>query len=195
MPKGATAPGKVWPSGPVPIMGSTRAMGSMGAGAWARESEARQSAARPKSSFMTQQYRRRGMSGAGGLVLAEAGGAAASSTATGAAGGAGGHGGLACAFGDGSGAAADEAVDMAGAGGAGFKGGVGHLLALVKARAAIVAEVFVGGHGVVLMINGDATLNPRSIQGHALRTLMIVACANRAMSLISNLGLSQSAVF
>lgn len=95
-----------------------------------------------------------------GLVLAEAGGAAAASAAAGAAGGAGGHGGRG-AFGDGSGAAADEAMDAAGAGGTGFKGGVGHLLALVKARAAIVAEVFVGGHGVWV----DGTLRRDGVRG------------------------------
>ena len=94
------------------------------------------------------------------LVLAEAGGAAAASAAAGAAGGAGGHGGRG-AFGDGSGAAADEAMDAAGAGGTGFKGGVGHLLALVKARAAIVAEVFVGGHGVWV----DGTLRRDGVRG------------------------------
>src|SRR3546814_10561080 len=36
MPKGAVAPGKVWPSGPVPIIGSTKASGS-GAGCSAKD--------------------------------------------------------------------------------------------------------------------------------------------------------------
>ena len=50
---GAVAPGKVCPSGPVPIIGSTNLSGS---GACANKAEAANKAVAPQSFIMVQQY-------------------------------------------------------------------------------------------------------------------------------------------
>src|SRR5271168_5308341 len=54
MPNGAVAPGKVWPSGPVPIMGSTSLSGS---GTWAKPIEQANSRVKQRRFFILRKYR------------------------------------------------------------------------------------------------------------------------------------------
>src|SRR5271168_3493132 len=54
MPNGAVAPGKVWPSGPVPIIGSTSLSGS---GTWAKPIEQANSRVKQRHFFILRKYR------------------------------------------------------------------------------------------------------------------------------------------
>jgi len=59
---------------------------------------------------------------------------------------------LTCTFGDGSGAATDEALNVASALGTVFNGSVAHFLTFLKMTGTLFTSIFVGRHGIPLFL-------------------------------------------